>query len=60
MDHTIRLEALGQVSETGLTRDVAIEMTKSGLPNTFVPGRNLVFLTFAAALGYRRGLRHKG
>jgi 7-cyano-7-deazaguanine synthase len=39
-------------------RDVAIEVGDSGLPNTFVPGRNLVFLTFAAALAYRRGLRH--
>src|SRR3546814_8826311 len=41
-----------------LTRDVEIEMGDSGLPNTFVPGRNIVFLTFAAALAYRRGLRH--
>src|SRR5262249_58003057 len=38
------------------TRDVAIEMGADGLPNTFVPGRNLVFLTFAAALAYRRGI----
>jgi 7-cyano-7-deazaguanine synthase len=57
-DHTIALAALGQVSNTALTRDVAIEVADSGLPNTFVPGRNLVFLTFAAALAYRRGLRH--
>ncbi len=57
-DHTLSLEALGAVSDTALTRDVAIEMTESGLPNTFVPGRNIVFLTFAAALAYRRGLRH--
>jgi 7-cyano-7-deazaguanine synthase len=57
-DHTISLDALGQVSNSALTRDVAIEMTGSGLPNTFVPGRNLIFLTFAAALAYRRGLRH--
>lgn len=56
-DHTIGLEALGQVSDTALTRDVAIGMEASGLPNTFVPGRNTVFLTFAAALAYRRGLR---
>jgi 7-cyano-7-deazaguanine synthase len=46
------------VSNTALTRDVAIEMGDGGLPNTFVPGRNLVFLTFAAALAFRRGLRH--
>ncbi|WP_341989280.1 7-cyano-7-deazaguanine synthase QueC [Azorhizobium sp. AG788] len=57
-DHTLSLEALGAVSDTALTRDVAIEMTEGGLPNTFVPGRNIVFLTFAAALAYRRGLRH--
>jgi 7-cyano-7-deazaguanine synthase len=57
-DHTIGLAALGEISSTALTRDVAIEMTDAGLPNTFVPGRNLVFLTFAAALAYRRGLKH--
>ena len=57
-DHTVGLAALGAISETALTRDVAIEMEEGGLPNTFVPGRNLVFLTFAAALAYRRGLRH--
>ena len=49
---------LGQISDTALTRDVAVHMEANGLPNTFVPGRNLVFLTFAAALAYRRGLRH--
>ncbi len=57
-DEVIDLSALGAVSETALTREVAIEMGAEGLPNTFVPGRNLVFLTFAAALAYRRGLRH--
>ena len=57
-DHTVALDALGQISETALTRDSAIGYAESGLPNTFVPGRNLVFLTFAAALAYRRGLRH--
>lgn len=57
-DHTLALDALGKVSNTALTRDVEIEMGDSGLPNTFVPGRNIVFLTFAAALAYRRGLRH--
>ena len=49
---------LGQVSDTALTRDTAIAFEKSGLPNTFVPGRNLLFFTFAAAVGYRRGLKH--
>ncbi|OYX13200.1 MAG: 7-cyano-7-deazaguanine synthase QueC [Rhizobiales bacterium 32-66-8] len=57
-DHLLSLAALGEVSDTALTRDVAIEMGESGLPNTFVPGRNIIFLTFAAALAYRRGLRH--
>jgi 7-cyano-7-deazaguanine synthase len=57
-DHVIAIEALGAISETSLTRDVAIAMQTGGLPNTFVPGRNLIFLTFAAALAFRRGLRH--
>lgn len=57
-DHTIALAALGDVSQTALTRDVEIAMGAEGLPNTFVPGRNLIFLTFAAALAYRRGIRH--
>ncbi len=57
-DHVIDLASLGQISETALTRDAAIEMADNGLPTTFVPGRNLVFLTFAAALAYRRGARH--
>jgi 7-cyano-7-deazaguanine synthase len=55
-DHFLDLGLLGQVSDTALTRDTAIAMSQSGLPNTFVPGRNLIFLTFAAALAYRRGL----
>ncbi len=56
-DHTLRLAALGEVSETALTREAEIAMGAEGLPNTFVPGRNLLFLTFAATLAYRRGLR---
>ena len=56
--HTLPLEALGALSDTALTREAEIAMRADGLPNTFVPGRNLVFLTFAAALAYRRGLRH--
>src|SRR5947199_10821533 len=51
-DHLIDLSVLGQVSDTALTRDRAIAFERSGLPNTFVPGRNLLFFTFAAALGY--------
>jgi 7-cyano-7-deazaguanine synthase len=57
-DHVLDLGVLGEVSETALTRDVEIATTASGLPNTFVPGRNIVFLTFAAAVAYRRGLKH--
>ena len=57
-DHLVKLDALGAISETSLTREVAIAMQSDGLPNTFVPGRNLIFVTFAAALAYRRGLRH--
>ena len=55
-DHLLDLAVLGQVSETSLTRDMAFRMESSGLPNTFVPGRNLLFLTLAAALAYRRDL----
>jgi 7-cyano-7-deazaguanine synthase len=57
-DHTLALDALRAVSDTALTRETEIAMQADGLPNTFVPGRNLVFLTFAAALAYRRGLKH--
>jgi 7-cyano-7-deazaguanine synthase len=57
-DQVLDLSVLGQVSETALTRDVAIAATASGLPNTFVPGRNILFLTLAAAVAYRRGLKH--
>ena len=56
-DHLLDLAVLGQVSECSLTRDVAFKMESSGLPNTFVPGRNLLFLTLAAALAYRRDLQ---
>jgi 7-cyano-7-deazaguanine synthase len=57
-DHVVRIDALAAISETALTRDVAIEISDSGLPTTFVPGRNLVFFSFAGALAYRRGLKH--
>lgn len=56
-DHVVDLAVLGQISDTALTRDTAIAMTAAGLPNTFVPGRNLLFLTLAAALAYRRDLQ---
>jgi 7-cyano-7-deazaguanine synthase len=57
-DHVVRLDALAEISDTALTRDVAIEIAKTGLPTTFVPGRNLVFLSFAGAVAYRRGINH--
>jgi 7-cyano-7-deazaguanine synthase len=56
-DRVLELSTLGQISESSLTRDVAFEMSAAGLPNTFVPGRNLLFFTYAAALAYRRGIR---
>ena len=54
-DHLLDLRLLGQLSESALTRERAIEFEANGLPNTFVPGRNLLFLGYAAALAYRRG-----
>jgi 7-cyano-7-deazaguanine synthase len=57
-DHVVRLDALAAMSDTALTREVAIEIADNGLPTTFVPGRNLVFFTFAGALAYRRGAKH--
>jgi 7-cyano-7-deazaguanine synthase len=58
VDHVVRLDALAEISETALTRDVQIEIAKTGLPTTFVPGRNLVFLSFAGVVAYRRGINH--
>ena len=49
---------LGEISDTALTRDTEIRMTDAGLPSTFVPGRNLMFFITAAAVAYRRGLKH--
>lgn len=57
-DHVIDLSVLGKISDTALTRGGEIAAQANGLPNTFVPGRNLMFLTLAAALAYRRGARH--
>jgi 7-cyano-7-deazaguanine synthase len=54
-DHLLDLALLGQVSDTALTSERAIEFAANGLPNTFVPGRNLLFLGFAATVAYRRG-----
>jgi 7-cyano-7-deazaguanine synthase len=57
-NHLVDLGVLGRISDTALTRDAEITLGEFGLPTTFVPGRNLVFLTFAAAIAYRRGARH--
>jgi len=56
-DHMLDLPELGRLSDTALTRDAEIAMTAAGLPSTFVPGRNLLFFTYAAALAYRRSIR---
>ena len=57
-DRVLDLSVLGEISNTSLTRDIQITETKDGPPNTFVPGRNIIFLNFAAALGYKRGVHH--
>src|SRR5262249_31642764 len=57
-DHVVDLSVLGAISDTALTRNVEIEMRDKALPNTFVPGRNILSLTFAACVAYRRGLKH--
>ncbi|MEM7005811.1 MAG: 7-cyano-7-deazaguanine synthase QueC [Pseudomonadota bacterium] len=54
-DHVLSIPVLGEISDTALTRDTEIEVASSGLPSTFVPGRNLIFLNLAAALAWRRG-----
>jgi 7-cyano-7-deazaguanine synthase len=56
-DHVIDMTGFGGIADTALTAPRAIEITARGLPSTFVPGRNLVFLTYAAALADRRGIR---
>ena len=57
-DHLIDLNVLGQISQTSLTKPVEIEISEQGLPNTFVPGRNLMFLTLSASIAYRRGIKN--
>lgn len=56
-DHMLDAGIIGQLGGSAMTESIAIEMAENGLPNTFVPGRNLLFFTLAAALAYRRGLR---
>ena len=55
-DHLIDLSLISKISDTALTQNVEIAMLENGLPNTFVPGRNLLFMTVAATVAYRRGL----
>ncbi len=55
-DHVLSLDLLKQIGGSALTDSMAIEMGRDGLPTSFVPGRNVLFLTAAAALGYRRGI----
>jgi 7-cyano-7-deazaguanine synthase len=55
-DHMLDIRSFGAIGETAMTMERAIEVTDKGLPSTFVPGRNLIFLTYAAALADRRGL----
>ncbi len=55
-DHILDLTLISSISQTAMTSNIAITMQENGLPNTFVPGRNLLFMTVAAALAYRRGL----
>lgn len=57
-DHVLDLSSLGRISDTALTTGAAIAFADSGLPNTFVPGRNLLFLTYASAIAYRRDIKH--
>lgn len=57
-DHVIDLGVLGAISDTALTSKTEITLSENGLPNTFVPGRNLIFMNFAGVIAYRRGLRH--
>jgi 7-cyano-7-deazaguanine synthase len=57
-DRVIAIQALADIAETSLTREAEFRLQADGLPNSFVPGRNLIFLSFAAAVAYRRNLRH--
>ncbi len=57
-DHVVRIDAPAAISQSALTSEMAIEISESGLPTTFVPGRNLIFFCFASAMAYRRGIGH--
>ncbi len=58
VDHFLNIETFGALSQTAMTQDAEIIVKDDGLPNTFVPGRNLVFLVYAGALAWRRGVSH--
>ena len=58
LDHCFDMTVLGDIGDTAMTKDVEITFDDARLPNTFVPGRNLIFFNFAAALAYRRGIKH--
>lgn len=55
-DLILNIPILGEISETALSRDIEIKMNDNGLPNTFIPGRNILFFTLAAAVAYRKGI----
>jgi len=57
-DHMVSLDSLAAISDTALTREIEIAFADNGLPNTFVPARNLIFFIFAGALAYRRGVKN--
>ena len=57
-DRVVDLGVIAEISETALTKDIEIQFQANGLPNTFVPGRNILFLTIAGAIAYRKGLKH--
>ncbi len=57
-DHMVPMKELAVLSQTAMTEEVAFETGQQGLPNTFVPGRNLLFFTYAATIAWRRGIRH--
>lgn len=57
-DHLLNIDVLNRISATSLTRPTAIAMQRDGLPSSFVPGRNLLFFTLAAAVAYRRNIQH--
>ena len=58
VDRVLKLDVLHEISDTALTRPTAVAMQKDKLPNTFVPGRNLLFFMLAGAVAYRRGIGH--